>query len=130
MNTRIEKKKLLDILAKNKKAHRGIFEEAVDGYRKKAISTLEENLKLVKANKKHRLVNFYLQVPEDHTRDYERAIKMIEMTTDQEILLGEQEFKSFVMDDWSWAAQFYASNSLYSATAAGKLQDIQESGDE
>lgn len=129
MNTRIEKKRLLEILAKNRAAHRGIFEEAVEGYRKKAIDTLEKNLKLLKNNKRHRLLNLYLQVPEDHTRDYTRAIKMVEMTTDTEIVLPEQDFKSYVMDDWSWGNQFYTSNSMYSKTASTKLRELQESGE-
>lgn len=126
MNVRIKKADLIEILTKNRAEHRGIFEEAVDGYRQKAVATLEENLALLKANKHHRIANIYLQLPEDHTRDYDRAIKMMEMTTDEEVVLPEAEFKSYVMDDWSWANQFYGTNSVYSASAMTKLQAMSD----
>lgn len=129
MNSRIEKSKLLEILTTNRTAHRGIFEEAVEGYRKKATQMLNENLDAIKANKNHR-VGIYLPVPEDHTRDYDRAIQMVNMTTDAEIVLAEQDFKSFVMDDWAWANQFLTSNSAYSEGAAAALADRKAAGED
>lgn len=129
MITRIERNQLLEILNANKLAHRAIFEEAVEGYRAKASETLNENLDLLKANKNHR-ITIYLQAPEDHTHDYERIIKMIEMTTDEFVSLQEIDFKSYVMDDWQWSQQFYASNSSYSALAADEVEKRKASGEE
>lgn len=129
MNSRIEKTQLLEVLASNRAKHRAIFEEAVEGYRKKAVEMLNANLDAIKANKNHR-VGVYLQVPEDHTRDYDRIIKMVNMSTDDEIVLQETDFKSYVMDDWQWTQQFLASNSVYSASATDMLQARQAEGEE
>lgn len=129
MNSRIEKVQLLEVLASNRAKHRAIFEEAVEGYRKKAIAMLNENLDAIKANKNHR-VGVYLQVPEDHTRDYDRIIKMVNMSTDNEIVLQETDFKSYVMDDWQWTQQFLTSNAVYSASATDMLQARQAEGEE
>lgn len=125
MNARIEKLKLLDILKENRAKHRAIFEEAVDGYVKKAEEMLRENMTLLKANRNHR-VGVYLTAPVDQTRDYDRAIKMVEMTTETEIVLQESDFKGYVMDDWSWKQQFLTSNSFYSASAADALAEMGE----
>ena len=122
MNTRIEKSKLLAILTENRTKHRAIFEEAVDGYGKQALELLEKNLDALKKNKYYR-VGVYLHAPMDQTADYDRAIKMVEMTTDTEIVLQEADFKGYVMDDWAWKQQFYTSNSMYSATAASLAQN-------
>src|SRR5665213_480580 len=105
MNTRIEKSKLLAILTENRTKHRAIFEEAVDGYGKQALELLEKNLDALKKNKYYR-VGVYLNAPMDQTADYDRAIKMVEMTTDTEIVLQEADFKGYVMDDWAWKQRF------------------------
>jgi hypothetical protein len=122
MNTKIGKVKLLTILKKNRKAHHAIFEEAVEGYRKEAVSLLEKNISLLRENRTHRIAA-YLQVPEDHTRDYDRVIAMVEITSDRVVTLQERDFQAYVMDDWDWKRQFLTSNSLYSSTAKKVLDE-------
>ena len=114
--------KLLDALRENRQKHRAIFEEALDGYRKAVIETLEEQLSRAKKGKK---VNAYItfQQPEDHTRDYDRVIQMLEWTDDHEITLSERDFAQYVQDDWGWQEQFLTSNALYSGIAQKKLEE-------
>jgi len=57
--------------------------------------------------------------PSEHTKDYDRAIKALEMTTLTEINLTEQQFAAWVMDDWSWKAAFTSTFNAY-VGAAGK----------
>lgn len=33
---------------------------------------------------------------------------------------GSHEFAQYVMDDWAWSDQFWFSNAMYSAAAAGE----------
>jgi hypothetical protein len=54
--------------------------------------------------------------PMDQTRDYDRAITMLDMTTADDIELTPEQFQCYVMDDWSWKHQFSASNSNYTRT--------------
>jgi hypothetical protein len=49
----------------------------------------------------------------DQTKDYDRVIRMLEMTVDEIITIGAVEFQQYVMDDWTWKEQFTASNSAY-----------------
>jgi len=49
----------------------------------------------------------------DQTRDYDRAIAMLEMSVEGEITVSEADFRTFVMDDWNWRSQFKHSNMAY-----------------
>jgi|WetSurMetagenome_2_1015567.scaffolds.fasta_scaffold45751_3 hypothetical protein len=108
----IKKEKLLEILKENKKNHRAIFEKAVEGFRKQSIEALEKKIEKIKKGKlENIMVNF--PVPEDHTIDYDRVIRMVELTEEQELKLDEDESAMYIMDDWAWKRQWTASNSMY-----------------
>jgi hypothetical protein len=114
----VDKKSALEIVKKNYAEHRNIFIEACEGYKKKATELLEQRLKEIKnSNGRPPQVFIQLQEPSDHSRDYERIIKMFEMSIDDTIELDEHAFAQYIMDDWSWKRQFMFSNSAYSATA-------------
>jgi len=112
----VNKAKLRSVLGKNKKKHRQIFEAACDGYRDKAMELLEQRVAEIKAGKVIHLA-FSLPVPEDHTPDYERALKMLEMEVNDTIELDENEFAELVMDDWQWKRQWITTNSMYTSMA-------------
>lgn len=108
---------LIDAVSKNRTAHRQIFLEALEGFRKKQMETLEAHLEELKAGKLLRVIT-YLPVPEDHTKDYDRVLKMLDMHQSNSIDISQEDFAKYVMDDWMWKRSFLATNSSYSATAA------------
>lgn len=120
-DVRVPKDELVAILTKNREAHREIFLEAVEGYRKRVVEILEDHLARVKAGKLER-VSISLPEPADHTRDYDRALGMLEMSVDEEVLIDEQRYSELVMDDWGWKNQFLTTNSAYSASALATLK--------
>jgi len=105
---------LLEILKKNREAHRAIFEDALVGYRKEAIRLLDKALKDAKEGRK---INTWIQLqePVDQTKDYDRAIKMIEMSVDENIEINEGDFQCYVLDDWQWKTQFLHTNAMYTS---------------
>lgn len=113
---------LIEKIDANRKAHRAIFLEALEGYKAKVLEALEKNLEAVKQGN---VVRVYINLPppDDHTKDYDRVLLMLDMCTEQEVELNEQEFGCYVMDDWGWKHQFLTANSVYSNTAAGALQN-------
>lgn len=115
----VSKDELTKIVTENRGEHRAIFEEAVDGYKKRAVELLEEHIARIKKGKLER-VSVSLPVPEDHTSDYDRVLKMLAMSVDDEVTLDEQTFAEYVMDDWGWQKQFLASSSVYSKMARDK----------
>jgi len=113
----VNKAEALAILRKNRAEHHDIFLEAVEGYKKEAVRLLEDHIKAIKEGKV-RIVQVFLPQPVDYTKDYDRAIKMLEMSVNTNVELDDKSFQQYIMDDWSWKDQFIAANSTYSGKAA------------
>ena len=116
---RFPREKIVTMMKENRGKHAAIFEEAVAGYKKKAIAELEETL--TEARKGRIELNIHLMPPVSHIRDYDRVIMMLELQLDNEVDLTEREFQAYVMDDWDWKRAFLTSNSYYSASAEAEV---------
>ena len=110
---KVKKSELLDVLRSNRARHREIFLDAQEEYRKAAIAELDNMLTEARAGKKIRR-SVTLVEPIDQTRDYDQAIRMLEMDTQDIIELTSELFRCYVMDEWRWMNQFLAVNSTYS----------------
>lgn len=117
---RFKKTDLLKKIKENRAEHHKIFLEASDGYQKMLIAKLQVMHEEAKAGV---LIDtrILLVRPTDQTKDYDRAIAMLEMSLDDEITLDQTEFSNYVMDEWSWSQQFLTSNAGYSESAMSKL---------
>ncbi len=108
---------LLEVLRKNREAHRATYLKAAEGYRNAVELALESALKYIRdgqaiAPNLARMTS--LTIPTEHTKDYDRVIRMLEMSTADEITVTETQFSQFVLDDWSWKQAFIGSTSRYS----------------
>lgn len=117
----VHKAELVKALTKNRAEHKKIFKEACDGYKKRTEEILEEHLKRVRNGKMER-ISVSLPVPTEHTHEYDRALKMLEMSVPDQITIDESRFAELVMDDWGWQREFLTSSSMYSVQAANKLK--------
>lgn len=97
----------------NRNVHRELFKKACDGYKRQFIDMLNVAIDDLKSGKTFSH-NLYLLAPEDHTDDYNYVIKMLEMTIDKEIQLGERDVAQFIMDDWGWKKQWTETVTSYS----------------
>lgn len=113
---------LTTLIQKNREEHRSIFLEALEGYRRKIAEHLNQMVTDLKAGKR---ISHYITLaqPSDHTKDYDRVLQMLAMTTEEVIELNEQEFGQYVRDEWQWKANFASSNRSYSAKAALLAQE-------
>lgn len=114
---------LLEKIKENRKEHRKIFLEALDGYKTKIVELLEQNLEEAK-NGKNFDICINLSKPMDRTKDYNRIIGMLELCEEEEITLTEHEFAKYIMDEWDWKDQFLTSNAIYSRTAYQMSQEL------
>jgi hypothetical protein len=120
----VNKNELLAKLKVNRENHLKIYNEAVTGFRKAVIEELDKALGAAKTGKLFvRLVDLQvnLNAPVDQTADYDRVIGMLEMSTNTEIELHEEEFNCYVLDKWRWRHSFLASNAGYSEAATAAL---------
>lgn len=118
-SVRCNRVQVLKKLEENRTNHRTVFEEALEGWHKAVVENLERMLTDAKAKKKF-VPAFNLPQPQDHTRDYNRAITMLEFSLDEELELTQGEFAQYVLDDWGWQGDFLASSANYGSTAANR----------
>lgn len=111
---RVNKKQLLDVVMTNRKNHQDLYEAALEGYSQKVREELEHYLDRVK-NGEVLQIAVILPKPENHLDDYNRAVRMIEMSVDAEIELKQNEFAQLVMDDWGWKRMFGETVTMYTA---------------
>jgi hypothetical protein len=64
-----------------------------------------------------------LQLPQDHTEDYDTVIGMLGMCTEPEIEIQFSDYQKFVEDKWEWKQHFLFSNAGYSGTAAASIKN-------
>lgn len=61
-----------------------------------------------------------LVYPQDHSKDYERAIRMMQSSVFNKVRLSANEYDAYVLNNWEWKANFIAVNSLYVTSAVNK----------
>lgn len=110
----VKREELLARMMANRANHRSIFEDAQEVYRERMIAEIDSMLQDARTGKKIRRT-VSLPEPEDHTRDYDRVILMLEMSVDPIIELGEHDFARYVMDQWEWNASFAQTTTAYAA---------------
>lgn len=108
----VKKSALIDALQKNRDGHRKQYEEAHAGYRRALLETVA---KMYDDAKKGLDVQHFIQldIPEDHTKDYDRVAGMLAMSVDDTVLITAQEYSQFVMDDWGWKEKFVGTSNAY-----------------
>ncbi len=113
-----DKTLVINRLTENRAKHRQIFEEALEGYRVKAIEILNSNIKAI-AEAKKIIQHIVVPVPSDHTDEYDTMIAMLQDMKEDTVELTQDEYRSYMLDKWVWRHQFLTSNAAYSSTAAG-----------
>ena len=113
MNTvAVKREELLTKVRTNRDAHRTLFLKAQEGYRKLVIEELDRMLADAKAGRPiARPIN--LVEPADHTEDYDRVLAMLEMSVDDTVILGAEEFSQYVLDRWTWSRFAISTNKSY-----------------
>ena len=93
--------------------HRDKFEEAMAGYKELALKYLNEQIERIKFNAPEQVI-VSLPMPEDHSDDYQRVIEMLKWSEDTTLELNEQEFSTYVLDQWGWQQGFAQTYAMYS----------------
>ncbi len=114
----INQKELLVILRENRDTHEADYKDAYEGYLETCEETLEDILADFKSGKLE-IVQWTEFPPQSQVKDYDRVIRMLELSVDVEIELTSDEFANFVQDDWHWKDNWTISNSAYLSKTRG-----------
>lgn len=119
MQIKAKKDEVLAALRTNREEHQQIVREARLGYMEKAKQALSAKLDEL-ASGKISALSFGLMLPVDYTKEYDTAIRMLELHQEDQVELDEALVRCFVLNQWEWMSQFIGSNAVYSATAMKK----------
>ena len=120
-NIEAEKAEVLAILRQNLEKHIVIVRESREGYMRAAKEALQKRLMDFNEGKMVGLA-FKLRVPEDHSKVYQTAIRMLELEQRTIIELDSSQVRCLCMDEWDWTASFYASNKFISPSAMAEAE--------
>ena len=99
----VTKEALLAALNVNLNIHVKDYAEMLEQRRNSTLQALNDEVGLIMSNPAHQPAkSTYFAMPEDHTQEYKKAIKMTEMSIYTEIELTERQFDQLIMDNWSW----------------------------
>lgn len=127
---RVKKVELLDILRTNRAMHAHGYKAAVDGYRQTALAAadvaftrMRRRIEKLRSGEVVAMasIRFDLAPPENHTEDYDRAIKMLEMSVDEVVDLDARSFESLVNDNWAWKKHTILGWDGYNISSVGFL---------
>ena len=109
---------LLEILKANRAQHIQMYDRAVEGYKIEMVEVLEKALKEAKEGKME-FLSIGLAQPQNHRKEYDQVIDMMEMSVDEVINLDSHSFQCYVKDQWNWSSNVTALNSVYATKAMG-----------
>jgi hypothetical protein len=109
---RVKREDVIEKLRANREAHRDLFLRAIEGFHVAVVKRLEEALEEARQGKNYRL-HWMMPEPQDHTREYDRCIAMLEMSLDDELEFTNSEFAMYVLDDWGWKPDFVGTSTAY-----------------
>lgn len=114
MNTvKVSKDELLSTLEGNREQHVIDYKEALVEYRKAAVAELTDMLKNAKSKSGKIKRSIVAPEPQSFESSYATAIRMLQMSVDDEIELTQQEFSQYVEDKWTWQGVFASSTMSY-----------------
>lgn len=111
---RISVYKLAECLAASRAKHVKELEQAMAGYRRLCMEALRAKLDKFEDGEFPE-AHISERKPECHTSEYDRVIKMVQMSEDEVIELTDEEFQRYVEDDWGWRRQWSALNMKYAS---------------
>lgn len=110
---RVNKEELLAKLRENRDQHVKDYKEAVVEYRKAALTEITAMLKQAKSKTDKITRSVVAPEPVSYEGSYTTAIRMLEMSVDEEIELSQSEFSQYVEDNWQWRNSFAATTLSY-----------------
>lgn len=111
---RVNRTDLINKLLENKSKHVQEFREVYELFRDKAIRQMERNLELARdTNATNVVLSISLATPVSHEQDYDDALGLLQMGTDETVELDMESYRQYIQDNWVWKRSFDATNSLY-----------------
>lgn len=119
---KVDRLHLLETLKKNREAHAEEYALAEKGFWLEFETRLSKALKQIRKTgslEQKSFGGFGLEPsqPQNHSKDYDTIIKMLEFSIDSSIDLDNARFQQYVMDNWQWSSNVKSINSYFASVA-------------
>lgn len=117
MKVSVSRSLLLETLKTNRESHKKQWKEAMVGFREELKKELQEKLQRLENGKSIDL-RFDNRRPEEHIKEYDDVIEMLEFSTSAKIEISHDQFRQYIKDDWDWKRDWSIQNNVYIASAS------------
>lgn len=116
----VKRIELIEALKKNLEIHRKEYQEALIDFKTRLVEDLEAGAKHVAQANAEELAKFSVRInfPQNHEKDFEEVIEMLEMSVDEHINLDSESFKAYIKNEWSWTGVFKNMTESYKVSGA------------
>ena len=116
-SVKINKVELLGIVRENKSKHILEYKEAVDDFIEAARNIVNYNVDKINEGTVEAIAKCkpVPNAPLSYEDEYSRAIRMLELSVENEIELEADVFNQLVLDEWTWKNNFAMMASTYKA---------------
>ena len=117
MTVKVKKAELIEKITKAKQEHIAQYEKALQGWTAKMQSAADKVLDRISAGSLRvfpKEFNELMRMPSLHVDDFDQALRMLEMSVDDEITLEPEDFNQLVLGNWAWKELWAHTNALYS----------------
>lgn len=104
-NITVARDDLLVALRRNLEVHKSEYLEAFEDYKKILKESLKKALQNAEANNFEK-VDVQIAKPQNHEADYQRAIDMIEVSTNTEFTIDGDSYAAYFKNEWPWKRTF------------------------
>ena len=113
-SVKMQRDELLKIVRENKEKHILTYQESVEDYKVAVLKIASVNLKMAKTADLSKFdFKKFPSVPVSYEDNYNRAVRMLELSVESVIEIEEHIFNQLVLDEWGWKQQFVAAGALY-----------------
>lgn len=105
---------ILKILQENLVKHKAEFEAAMVVFKARLIGDMERLVVKIRAGA-FTEDGVKLKRPISFESSYARAIRMLDLSIEEDIELDGETFGKYVMDEWEWGSQFEVATKMYNS---------------
>lgn len=109
----VTKSTLLEKLTENREIHKSEYKEMMETYHQEVIRGLSKLLKAAKKKPKQPVTSLNIPIPISYINEYDTVIGMLEMSTNEDFVITQAEYKKYVMNEWSWTNVFNSLKAAY-----------------
>jgi len=112
-NVTLAKAELIAVITSNQLTHNQEYAEMMQAFKVEVATETKAMIEFNASREKDFRTSIDVREPMSHNDEYDRILSMLNMSVDDNITLSQEEYRQYVLDEWSWAGMFAMSKTRY-----------------